>query len=269
MRFSDRTVIVTGSAQGIGRGIVRAFLDEGASVFAADINAAGLEGTAALAPDRVKTHTVDLADVEQARGVVPAALEVFDRVHVLVNCAGVMPDGPLLDITRETFDRTFAVNARAPMLIMQSIAPHLAEHGGGAIVNITSANAFKNESPEAAYNASKAALVALTNAAAHEWGHLGIRVNSVAPGQTVTPEGAAEIEADPEEAHLQREYLWKIPLRRAGSPRDQAMAVLFLASDDAAWITGQTIIVDGGELGGGDWYDRSAAPPLPPDPNGA
>jgi NAD(P)-dependent dehydrogenase (short-subunit alcohol dehydrogenase family) len=263
MRFTDRTVIVTGSAQGIGRGIAQAFLDEGASVFAADINAEGLEGTAALAPGTVKTHTVDLADFDQARGLVPAALEAFGRVHVLVNCAGMMPDGPLLDVTRETFDRTFAVNARAPMVSMQSIAPHFIEHGGGAIVNITSANAFKNESPEAAYNASKAALVALTKAAAHEWGHLGIRVNSVAPGQTVTPEGAAEIEADPGEAMLQREYLRKIPLRRAGTPRDPAMAVLFLASDEAAWITGQTIIVDGGELGGGDWYDRSSAPPLP------
>jgi NAD(P)-dependent dehydrogenase (short-subunit alcohol dehydrogenase family) len=265
MRFTDRTVIVTGSAQGIGRGIVQAFLDEGATVFAADINAEGLEGTAALAPGRVVTHTVDLGDFDQARGLVPAALDAFERVHVLVNCAGMMPDGPLLELTRDTFDRTFAVNARAPMVTMQAIAPHLAEHGGGAIVNITSANAFKNESPEAAYNASKAALVALTKAAAHEWGHLGIRVNSVAPGQTVTPEGAAEIAADPDEARLQREYLRKIPLRRAGSPRDQAMAVLFLASDDAAWITGQTIIVDGGELGGGDWYDRSAAPPLPGD----
>jgi NAD(P)-dependent dehydrogenase (short-subunit alcohol dehydrogenase family) len=269
MRFTDRNVIVTGSAQGIGRGIVQAFLDEGASAFAADINTEGLEGTAALAPDRVRIHTVDLADFDQASGLVPAALEALGRIHVLVNCAGMMPDGPLLEVTRETFDRTFAVNARAPMVTMQAIAPHLAEHGGGAIVNITSANAFKNESPEAAYNASKAALVALTKAAAHEWGHLGIRVNSVAPGQTVTPEGAAEIAADPDEARLQREYLRKIPLRRAGTPRDQAMAVLFLASDEAAWITGQTIIVDGGELGGGDWYDRSDAPPFPDEPDEA
>ena len=177
-----------------------------------------------------------------------------------MNCAGVMPDGPLLDVTRETFDRTFAVNTRAPMATMQAVVPHFAEHGGGAIVNIASANAFKNESPEAPYNASKAALVALTKAAAHEWGHLGIRANCVAPGQTVTPEGAVEIENDAEEARLQREYLRKIPLRRAGCPRDQAMAVLFLASDDAAWINGQTLIVDGGELGGGDWYDAPTRP---------
>jgi NAD(P)-dependent dehydrogenase (short-subunit alcohol dehydrogenase family) len=134
MRFADRTVIVTGSAQGIGRGIVQAFLDEGASVFAADINEEGLRGTAALAPERVKTHTVDLADFDQTRALVPAALEAFGRIHVLVNCAGMMPDGPLLDVTRETFDRTFAVNARAPMVTMQSRAPQKADDRGGAVV---------------------------------------------------------------------------------------------------------------------------------------
>jgi len=195
--------------------------------------------------------------------MVREAIEGSGRIHVLVNCAGVMPGGPLIDVTRETFDLTFAVNARAPMATMQVIAAHMGERGGGAIVNIASANAFKNESPEAPYNASKAALVALTKAAAHEWGHLNIRANCIAPGQTVTPEDEIEIASDPEEARLQRDYLRRIPLQRTGAPRDQAMAVLFLASDDAAWISGQTLIVDGGELGGGDWYDREDAPALP------
>jgi NAD(P)-dependent dehydrogenase (short-subunit alcohol dehydrogenase family) len=261
-RFDGAGVIVTGAAQGIGRGIVQAFLEEGARVAAVDIRADGLEQTRALAPERVEVFAVDLADVDATREMMSDAIHALGRVHALVNCAGVMPDGPLLDVSPETFDFTFAVNTRAPMITMQAVVHHFAEHGGGAIVNVASANAFKNESPEAPYNASKAALVALTKAAAHEWGHLGIRANCVAPGQTLTPEEEAVIAADPEEARRQREYLRKIPLRRAGSVRDQAMAVLFLASDDAAWISGQTLIVDGGELGGGDWYDAADAPPL-------
>jgi NAD(P)-dependent dehydrogenase (short-subunit alcohol dehydrogenase family) len=264
-RFTDRNVIVTGAAQGIGRGIVEAFLAEGANVFAADVRADGLElmRAAQTEPERVRAHAVDLSDFDAAKAMARAAIEHFHRIHVLVNCAGIMPGGPLMDVTKETFDLTFAVNARAPVATMQVVAAHMAEHGGGAIVNIASANAFKNESPEAPYNASKAALVALTKAAAHEWGHLNIRANCVAPGQTLTPEDQALMNEDPDEAKLQREYLRRVPLRRAGTPRDQAAAVLFLASDDAAWITGQTLIVDGGELGGGDWYDPNDAPPLP------
>jgi len=264
MRFVDRNVIVTGSAQGIGRGIVRAFLDEGARVLAADVRADGLDGTVALAPDRVVPHVVDLADFAAARGVVTTAIETFGEVHVLVNCAGVMPAGPLLDVTPETFDHTFAVNARAPLATMQTIAPHFAERGGGPIVNIASANAFHNESPESIYNASKAALVALTKAVAHEMGHHGIRVNCVAPGETITPEAQEELDRDPQQSEVVRRYLSRIPLQHAGTPRDQAMAVLFLASDEARFVSAQTIVVDGGEIGGGRWYDEHDAPPAPP-----
>lgn len=264
-RFEGRNVIVTGSARGIGRAIVQAFLDEGAAVFAADVSAEGVERTRALAPGRVRTHVVDLADFDAAKDLVRAAIDQMGRIHVLVNCAGVMADGPLVDITRETFDRTFAVNARAPLATMQAVAPHMIEHRGGAIVNVASANAFKNESPEAAYNASKAALVALTNAAAHELGHLGIRANCVAPGETLTPESEAEVAADPQAARVEREYTGRIPLRRLGRASEQAAAVLFLASDDASFVSAQTLIVDGGEVGGGDWYDLADAPPVPDD----
>jgi NAD(P)-dependent dehydrogenase (short-subunit alcohol dehydrogenase family) len=266
-RFDGRNVIVTGGAQGIGRGIVEAFVEDGARVFAAYIRAEGLEEVrASVDPGLVQTHVVDLADFDATRAMVRAAIASMRRVHVLVNCAGVMPGGPVLEVTRETFDLTFAVNARAPLATMQVAAEHMIEHGGGAIVNIASANAFKNESPEAPYNASKAALVALTKAVAHELGHLGVRANCVAPGQTVTRETELEMQTDPEERRIQREYLRRIPLRRAGRPREQAAAVLFLASDDAAFISGQTLIVDGGELGGGDWYDERLSPPAPGDP---
>ena len=264
-RFTERNVIVTGAAQGIGRGIAEAFLAEGARVFAADIRADGLRRlrAAAAEPERLTVHAVDLSDFEAAAAMVRAAIVIHGDLHVLVNCAGVMPDGPFLGVTKEIFDVVFAINARAPLATMQVAAAHMADRGGGAIVNIASANAFKNESPESVYNASKAALVALTKAVAHELGHRGVRANCVAPGQTLTPEERALMADDAGEARAQREYLRRIPLRRAGTPSDQAAAVLFLASDDAGWITGQTLIVDGGEIGGGDWYNPDDAPPLP------
>jgi len=264
-RFTDRNVIVTGAAQGIGRGIAEAFLAEGARVFAADVRADGLRKlrAAATEPEHLRVHVVDLSDFEAAAAMVRKAIAVYGDLHVLVNCAGIMPDGPFLEVTEEIFDLVFAINARAPLATMQVAAAHMADRGGGAIVNIASANAFKNESPESVYNASKAALVALTKAVAHELGHRGVRVNCVAPGETVTPEERALMAGDADEAKMQREYLRRIPLRRAGTPRDQAAAVLFLASDDAGWITGQTLIVDGGEIGGGDWYNPDDAPPLP------
>lgn len=264
-RFTDRNVLVTGAAQGIGRGIVEAFLAEGARVFAADIRADGLAKmlAAQAEPERLAVHLVDLSDFQAAAAMVRDVIAICGNLHVLVNCAGVMPDGPFLEVTKETFDLVFAVNTRAPLATMQVAAGHMADRQGGAIVNIASANAFKNESPESVYNASKAALVALTKAVAHELGHLGVRANCVAPGQTVTLEERAMMAEDADEARFQREYLRRIPLRRAGTPADQAAAVLFLASEDASWITGQTLIVDGGELGGGNWYNPDDAPPLP------
>ena len=264
-RFTARNVIVTGAAQGIGRGIAEAFLAEGAKVFAADIRAGGLAKmrAAQVEPERLAVHAVDLSDFDAAAAMVREVIAICGNLHVIVNCAGVMPDGPFLGVAKETFDLVFAVNVRAPMAAMQVAAAHMADRGGGAIVNIASVNAFRNESPESVYNASKAALVALTKAVAHEFGHLGVRANCVAPGQTLTPEDRAVMAEDADEARLQREYLRRIPLRRAGSPSDQAAAVLFLASDAADWITGQTLIVDGGELGGGDWYNPDDAPPLP------
>ena len=268
MRFDGTRVVVTGGARGIGRGIVEAFLHEGAHVVATDVLRDDLATLQATDParDRLSVHTADLADVDQVRGIVPAAVGLLGGVDVLVNNAGVQPDGPFLDVTPTDIDACFAVNVRAPMLLMRDACSHLIDRGApGAIVNIASANAFHNESPESIYNASKAALVALTKAVAHEVGHLGIRANCVAPGETITPEATEELEGDPRERDVVRRYLSRIPLQHAGTPKDQAMAVLFLASEDARFISAQTLVVDGGEIGGGRWYDDDLAPP-PPSP---
>lgn len=265
-RFDGRNVLVTGGSRGIGRAIVEAFLAEGARVLAADILADGLERLKVGHPaaERILTHVVDLGDVERARDMVRVAIARMGRLHVVVNNAGVQPDGPALEVTVETWDECFDVNARAPFFAMQEAAKHMVERGGGVIVNVASANAIRNESPEAPYNASKAALLALTRAFAHELGHLGIRVNAVAPGETITPEALARMAHSPDERRVVREYLRRIPMRRAARADEQAAAVLFLASDDASFVNGETLIVDGGELAG-DWYDVADAPPLPPE----
>ena len=191
MRFDGTRVVVTGGARGIGRGIVDAFLHEGAHVVATDVpgdDLATLQATASGARPPVGPRRRP-GRRRPGRGIVPAAVGPLGGVDVLVNNAGVQPDGPVLDLTPTDIDACLAVNVRAPMLLMRDACSHLIDRGApGAIVNIASANAFHNESPESIYNASKAALVALTKAVAHEVGHLGIRANSVAPGETITPE---------------------------------------------------------------------------------
>jgi NAD(P)-dependent dehydrogenase (short-subunit alcohol dehydrogenase family) len=260
-RFAGRVVLVTGAARGIGRAIASAFIAEGARVAAADLLADRLEGLRRQSGEATEIFPVDLADPVQASGLVASVLGRCGGLDVLVNCAALQPDGPALDVMAEDFDTTFAVNVRAPFVLMQEACRHFVAAGGGAIVNIASANALRNESPESIYNASKAALVALTRAFAHELAHLGVRVNAVCPGETITPE--AEEEMTDDERSVVDEYLRRIPMRRAGRPEEQAAAVLFLASDEASFITGETLLVDGGELSG-DWYDTRDAPPVPP-----
>ena len=191
MRFDGTRVVVTGGARGIGRGIVDAFL--------ARVRASWRPTCCATTSRRCRprirpaiacpsTPPTSQRSTRFARSC-RSAVGLLGGVDVLVNNAGVQPDGPFLDVTPTDIDACLAVNVRAPMLLMRDTCRHLIDRGApGSIVNIASANAFHNESPESIYNASKAALVALTKAVAHEVGHLGIRANCVAPGETITPE---------------------------------------------------------------------------------
>ena len=198
--------------------------------------------------------------------MVNAAIAGLGRMHALVNCAGAMPGGPFFEVSRRTFDHTFAVNARAPKATMQAIAPHFVEHGGGAVVNIARANAVKNKSPEGPYNASKAALVALTKAVAHDSGVAGSartasrRVRPRLP----SPRGTATrtIQADPE-----HEYLRKSRVRRAGDRVTRRWPCCSWRRTTPPHRRGQRIIVDGGELGGGT--GRPPRSPPIPDSTGA
>ena len=260
-RFRNRNVIVTGATKGIGRAILDAFYAEGARVMAVASNKARLEAVGAEFRDekRVAIHVADMGVPAEAKRIVHVAIERFGHLDVLVNNAAVMPDAPVLEITEEDWARTFAVNVTGPFLATQAAARHMADRRRGSVVNIASTNAFRGEAPQTHYNASKAALVMLTRCFALELGRFGVRFNCVAPGETLTYETAAEM--DEGDVESESRYVQRIPLGRPGFPSEPARAVLFLASDEASFISGQTLIVDGGELSG-DFYDVDERPPV-------
>lgn len=264
VRFQNKKVIVTGAANGIGKAIVRAFVAEGADVLGVDIDEESLTALQNEFEAVAEIHVAqaDLGDSTQARGIIHTGYDLLGKIDVLVNNAAVMPSTPILDIDPDEWHRVFDVNTAGPFWATQELARHMIERGeGGVVVNIASANAFRVESPEAHYNASKAALVMLTRSFAHELSHHGIRFNCVAPGETVTEEEADSM--TDEDIRLERLYVERVPMRRTARAAEQATAVLFLASDEASFVNGQTLIVDGGELAG-DWFDPADRPPVPP-----
>jgi NAD(P)-dependent dehydrogenase (short-subunit alcohol dehydrogenase family) len=260
MRFDGRVVVVTGGSSGIGRAVVQLFAEEGARVVAAARRPALLEETRDELIARslnVRTRVTDVRVPADVRALIGETVESFSRVDVLVNCAGVGRLDPLLDLSDDAWRDTFQTNLDGAFFASQAAARHMAAHGGGAIVNVASIDAFVAESPAVHYCASKAAMVMMTKCFAHELGHLGIRCNAVAPGVTMTP----MIGDDPKFGHMVPPYLARIPARRFSAPQEQARVVAFLASDDASYVNGETIVVDGGQLKG-FWYYANDAPPV-------
>lgn len=261
-RFDEANVVVTGGSSGIGAAVVHAFVEEGARVFAVGRDRARLDEVRRTAsePERVHTATADLATPDAARRIVHDAIAVLGGLDVLVNNAGIAPATPVLEVTERQWRGTFAVNLDAPFFASQVAARHMLDQGGGgSIVNMASTDSFRAEAPQVDYNTSKAALVMMSRSFALELGSSGIRVNCVAPGETATP----MVEADLAREDFREAYFRRIPLRRAASPSEIAGVVLFLSSGEASFITGETIVVDGGQLAG-DWYDPRDEPPVPP-----
>jgi NAD(P)-dependent dehydrogenase (short-subunit alcohol dehydrogenase family) len=239
-RFADRAAVVTGAAQGIGRAIVERLLGEGAGVVAIDPQ----ETVEALAGDRCLPFVGDQSDPDACRRAVAACVERFGRVDVVCPHAGIADPLPLLEMTDEHWRRHMAVNVDGTMFLTREAARAMVAAGrGGAVVCTTSINAWYVEETHAVYNVTKGAVWTFIRSAAIDLGRHGIRVNGVAPGVVDTP--LAELVVHNRE--LAPQYLRTIPLGRFAQPEDVAAAVLFLASDDAAYITGHTIVVDGGQ----------------------
>ena len=250
-RFADKAAIVTGAGSGIGRAIAQALAAEGAAVVIADINpATGEDAAAAIvaAGGRAIAIPADVADEAQVAQLVAQSVAQLGQVDILVNNAGVVAHKLLLEMEREVWDRQLAVQLTGPFLASRHVARHLIARGApGRIVNISSVSALMGRVKGGAHCASKAGLTLLTKVLAMELGAYGITVNAVAPGLIDVP--AQRDEMNLSSAYKDR-YLQEVPLGRIGQPEDIARTVLFLCSDDAAWVSGQLHVVDGGLMAG-------------------
>lgn len=245
--LEGKVAVVTAGANGIGAACVRRLVAEGAQVAVMDVDKGALENLAAtLPPEALLTLVVDVADETTVRAGVKSTIERFGGVDVLHSNAGFAGSvGPLADIALNEFDRIFAINVRGVVNTIQAVVPAMQQRGGGAIVVTASVSGVRPTVGLGAYAASKSAVIALARVAALELGPLGIRVNAVAPGhtdtegyrQSVKPAGQAETNI----------FATRVrPLGRLGQPEDIANAVAWLCSEEAGYVTGALLHVDGG-----------------------
>ena len=258
----DRIAFVTGAASGIGREIARQLaLVDGARVYVADRDAAGAQNVAAeirAEGGRAQDVTVDLADIPALQERMSGLTAAFGPPDILVNNAGIVATIPAIGYPLDHWNLTMAVNVTAPMLLVQHCLPHMIAMGWGCVVFFVFFCCVRAGSGRLAYGTAKAAVIAMTKQFAIEVAHLGVTVNAIAPGPIETPLVRRLLPA----ADRAR-YGDMNPMRRFGAPEDIAAAVLFLASPQAGFITGDTLAVDGGFLAAGvlvhEMFDKNPA----------
>jgi len=250
-RFENKVVIVTGGGGGIGEATVLRFAAEGAAVAVADVNGEAAERVAdAVRATGAKAIAVvgDVSEEAEVKRMVAETVQAFGGLDVLHNNAAavsdeiVAGDGDLVDLEQELIDKVMAVNLRGPIFLCKHAIPHMIERGGGAILNTSSIAAIRGLPGVPVYAASKAALASLTRSVATQYGKQGIRCNTVAPGTTMVPRAIAKYDED-----TVAQALGAVLTTRLGEPKDIAAVVVFLASEDAAYITGHEIVADGGQ----------------------
>ena len=248
MRLGNKTAIITGGASGIGRAAALLFAREGAQVVIADLNVDGGQQTADLIEQQGGTALfaeVNVSDSNQVKDLISVTVENFGKLDILFNNAGIgNPNVKSVDLEEEDWDQIIDINLKGVFLGIKHAVPEMKKTGGGAIINTSSLLGIKGQKYLAAYNASKAGVILLTKNAALEYGKDHIRVNAIAPGV---------IDTQIIEGWKKDERKWPIisranALGRIGTPEEVANAVLFLASDEASFITGATLSVDGGGL---------------------
>ncbi len=241
MRLAGKRAIVTGAGQGIGRAIALAYAAEGARVLAIGRTAAKLAALPDLAPG-IRPLAIDVTD-PQTESTLSA-----EPSDILVNCAGLVVAGGVIGSRDADWEASWQVNVLAPMRLIRAVLPGMIAQGGGAIVNVASvASSITGIRDRAAYGTSKAALIGLTKAVAREHVGDGIRCNALCPGTTDTPSLEARIGATPDPGATRAAFVARQAMGRLGRPEEMAEAAVFLASDAAAFMTGQLLVIDGGQ----------------------
>lgn len=243
MRFSGRRVLVTGAGSGIGRELTRMFLAEDASVVAVDLDTRGV-------PDGAVSVTADTSDENDVRAAFALAEKELGGVDILCNNAGIGSTTSILDSTIEEWDRVFAVNVRGTFLCTKYALPGMLERKFGVIVNTASVAGMIGLPDRAAYCASKGAVIALTKQVAVQWAGSGIRCNCVCPGTVDSPWVGRLLDGADDPVAMRSQLVARQPMGRLAEPWEVATAALYLASDDAAFMTGTELVIDGGILAG-------------------
>lgn len=240
MNFKGKIALITGAASGIGFATAKKFIENGAVVVAFDINEEALENAKKSLGIKYNTHVVNVTDGEIVRKTVDDVIRELERIDVLVNNAGAVRDKPLLENSDEDFDFTVNVNLKSTYNVTQAVMKYMVKQNSGNVVNVSSIVGVYGSSGQSAYSSSKAGVNVLARVWAKEFARYGIRVNSIAPGYVRTPLTA----------NLSKEKIDEIKsktaLGRFAEPIEIANVILFLASNEASYITGQVIGVDGG-----------------------
>jgi NAD(P)-dependent dehydrogenase (short-subunit alcohol dehydrogenase family) len=251
-KLEGRVAIVTGASSGIGRATAKLFAAEGAKVVIIARRSEKLDRVAEEITQQggaCLALPTDVSKGPEIKTMVKRTLERYGRIDILLNNAGVLPTPiPLVEMTEQDWDRVFAVNMKSIFWTVQCVWPTMVEQGGGTIINTASVIAFRGVAGMAAYCSSKAAVVMLTRTLAIEGAPVGIRVNCVCPGFVNTPMNDWLGSLQPDRDVWLNDMISQIPLQRAGTPEEIAYANLYLASNESSFMTGQTMILDGGVL---------------------